>query len=139
MRPTETLCHQRGDHRQRHKKLRAGRLPIRRWREKWRRCLHRDFEQPGTGTHVKRSSTGPRVRVDTTTSGPIGEAFYDRSCQTCTPMNNECHGPGMQKRHCFKHDWLSDDFGSRIPVIQKKKRGKNATSIVERVTRSYLV
>ena len=46
------------------------------------------------------------------------------------------HRPNTQKHLFSKQDWLSDDFGSRSLVIQKKKRCGNVlliTSIVERV------
>ena len=47
--------------------------------------------------------------------------------------------PSIQKRHCSKQDWHSDDFGLRSPVSQIffSPRGKIATSIVERVSRSF--
>ena len=40
----------------------------------------------------------------------------------------------IRKRHFSKQHWRSDVFGSRSPVIQRNRRRKCATSIVERAT-----
>ena len=45
----------------------------------------------------------------------------------------------MQKRQFLNRDWPSDDFGLRIPVIQKTFYRKCATFIVERVSIAHVV
>lgn len=32
---------------------------------------------------------------------------------------NQSHGPSIEKRHCFKQDWPSDDFGIRNTVVRE--------------------